>query len=1008
MGRKIHGALDTGSGKGTDGKQEEEAAVGPPTTRPFSFTKAPQNCQLNRTVSKKYRSQVFRRPRSHTNTEGGGGLAGEGARAGMEEDGDGCRSPDSHLGIRDYDLKEEEGVGPGVGMPGPEEAEYQAPPNWWTDPDFRDHYLCLYVRDAKDLPVKDNDIRSASTCVKIRFGGDAEGNPAASGAIPGPGVKPLEAQTRVVHHMRDPFFGQGFFFPLAALTPSMPVNISVHNPGLLDTFCGHIQTTMEHFLMPTNGPVGPLIQWFKLQKKRGSGDRVGGELCLLITIVPAYAYNVLQWSESPETLLDPQMLKALLQPYSLRLHVEELRHLKIPHIMSRTALEGILKNLSVQVRVGRSVLNKKVTPKDVLRVNEVNRHGKSVVSVSFKIDDVITFPLEETFSVLYNRLTKKRQKEEVGDVRVYLMDGKEIICKTQVPVWDIPVYKLPPKREPRASVPEGMIPEMDNKLQAGGPDRQCFMGAFDLWVEILGEQQQEASTRGGGGGGTPGEGGETRVTGGRPSSPFPRRGSMANLLETAKNYNKAGAAPGGGAGTGADGARGSKDSEVFLSVLPGLQKAAAASMPKTTEEEQSSPLAVSGNGSGRDPQFLSPTKADADASVHPLVEIPPLTGLAIARNFARSKAGPSGMRYRRACEIYSTDIEPTCPEMVLSAVLINTKELAQNEAVKGVQGCTKDEGGDETSDDEEEEVRADLTIAPSPIDLPPAQPVLVSEAVVGIRPMQLFDKLFSPDSEFRNKMTTKEVLVNVVTGDWEADPSNPKGKIRRVNYTRPISIPLPMSPKKCDVTEVHSMMVREAGGFVMEAKVTTNAPKGDTFFVLIQWAAVADGSGRSRLRVSFKVEFIKSVGFLKGAIEGGALGSTKKLLKAWVDALVLEVGKGPGDSLASTSVPTVTSAADSAAVATDGRATSRGLADAALALAAGGVLSQGGSVQQLQMQGQPLLAMWRDGVALLLLLLLVLSLFSIGSSIREVAQSLERLAAVSSFSLSSAAATSAS
>ena len=165
LGRKIHGALDTGSGKGTDGKQEEEAAVGPPTTRPFSFTKAPQSCQLNRTVSKKYRSQVFRRPRSHTNTEGGGGLAGEGARAGMEEDGDGegCRSPDSHLGVRNYDLKEEERGGPEAGIPGPEEAEYHAPPNWWTDPDFRDHYLCLYVRDAKDLPVKDNDIRSAST-----------------------------------------------------------------------------------------------------------------------------------------------------------------------------------------------------------------------------------------------------------------------------------------------------------------------------------------------------------------------------------------------------------------------------------------------------------------------------------------------------------------------------------------------------------------------------------------------------------------------------------------------------------------------------------------------------------------------------------------------------------------------------------------------------------------------------------------------------------------------------
>ena len=78
------------------------------------------------------------------------------------------------------------------------------------------------------------------------------------------------------------------------------------------------------------------------------------------------------------------------------------------------------------------------------------------------------------------------------------------------------------------------------------------------------------------------------------------------------------------------------------------------------------------------------------------------------------------------------------------------------------------------------------------------------------------------------------------------------------------------------------MLVRESGGFVLESRITTNAPKGDTFFVLIQWVGVAEGSNRPRVRISFKVEFIKSVGFLKGAIEGGAVGSTKKLLQGWV------------------------------------------------------------------------------------------------------------------------------
>ena len=71
---------------------------------------------------------------------------------------------------------------------------------------------------------------------------------------------------------------------------------------------------------------------------------------------------------------------------------------------------------------------------------------------------------------------------------------------------------------------------------------------------------------------------------------------------------------------------------------------------------------------------------------------------------------------------------------------------------------------------------------------------------------------------------------------------------------------------------------------MVQAKITTNAPKGDTFFVLIQWVGVADGANRTRVSITFEVEFIKSVGFLKGAIQGGAVSSTKTLMQGWVSA----------------------------------------------------------------------------------------------------------------------------
>jgi hypothetical protein len=40
---------------------------------------------------------------------------------------------------------------------------------------------------------------------------------------------------------------------------------------------------------------------------------------------------------------------------------------------------------------------------------------------------------------------------------------------------------------------------------------------------------------------------------------------------------------------------------------------------------------------------------------------------------------------------------------------------------------------------------------------------------------------------------------------WGADPDIKGAKVRSMTYIRPLSIPLPMSPKQCNVTEVHSV-----------------------------------------------------------------------------------------------------------------------------------------------------------------------------------------------------------
>ncbi len=128
------------------------------------------------------------------------------------------------------------------------------------------------------------------------------------------------------------------------------------------------------------------------------------------------------------------------------------------------------------------------------------------------------------------------------------------------------------------------------------------------------------------------------------------------------------------------------------------------------------------------------------------------------------------------------------------------------------------------------------------------------------------------------------------------------------------------------------------------------------------------------------------MGFLKGAIEGGAISSTKKLLQAWVDELIIDFGKGDRlDSFSAPSHATTTTVLSAAAAATGVVAGAQApLADAYH------TDRQGASRAHLE---------WKDAVGLLLLALLILSifqigrgLFSIGQGIQEVARSMSDVA----------------
>ena len=65
---------------------------------------------------------------------------------------------------------------------------------------------------------------------------------------------------------------------------------------------------MGHLLEPVTGIFEPFSRWYRLTRKKSS-DKVSGEVCLIIVVMPKYIYQVLNWSEDCQTLLDPQMLQ---------------------------------------------------------------------------------------------------------------------------------------------------------------------------------------------------------------------------------------------------------------------------------------------------------------------------------------------------------------------------------------------------------------------------------------------------------------------------------------------------------------------------------------------------------------------------------------------------------------------------------------------------------------------------------------------------------------------------
>mmetsp|Transcript_10084 Transcript_10084/g.27586 ORF Transcript_10084/g.27586 Transcript_10084/m.27586 type:complete len:754 (-) Transcript_10084:1000-3261(-) len=222
----------------------------------------------------------------------------------------------------------------------------------------------------------------------------------------------------------------------------------------------------------------------------------------------------------------------------------------------------------------------------------------------------------------------------------------------------------------------------------------------------------------------------------------------------------------------------------------------------------------------------------------------------------------------RDMQLYSARPLMASCEITLDLSIMPSSKVA--EALPAAEEEEEEGGGGVGSDgfEDEEDVpdAGPFTLAPPPLE------TKVLERQFGCGPCKLYQLLVKSDSSLAASVAASEGLTKVEIGEWKVAG---KGRQRTVTYTKPLSIPVPFAPKQADVTEVHTLQVKEVSGWVLDIVITTDAPKGDLFRVVTQVVGQqGPGPRSSTLRVTLTLDFVKNPGLLRGAITSGASKDT--------------------------------------------------------------------------------------------------------------------------------------
>jgi hypothetical protein len=188
-------------------------------------------------------------------------------------------------------------------------------------------------------------------------------------------------------------------------------------------------------------------------------------------------------------------------------------------------------------------------------------------------------------------------------------------------------------------------------------------------------------------------------------------------------------------------------------------------------------------------------------------------------------------------------------------------------------GGVQELGEDSIIAEDEEEAPQATPIEPGP----PLEVLLQDVTLQGIGVNRLYNLLINAKSDLMKTHNAVNDITNMSVGAWKAAPAGAAYQhVRNVSYVMKLNIPLPLAPERCNVWEEHRLMVKEAGGWVVQNICKNDALKGDCFEAHVQMCGVYVSEQCSRLRVSMQVRYLASQ-YVAGVLRQTGLNSLTEL-----------------------------------------------------------------------------------------------------------------------------------